>query len=476
MPRLISAYHHLSAFSTLHDDIHHSSTLLTSHSYRQLGLDLSPGGFRYYHLELLKQVSRDRAVPTALKSGLETALTRSQDAFSRAEGQIGKIKSDTKTGKLKYTFCGERKLVRRYTEFHQRLDELDKLCAQLNNIQARPPINFLRGDLFKLVHETTEVRPGDTLLLSDIYIARGNYHSDDRRVSGLFVLEKKYRENDIKFLCNKVTELSQSEGILKCLGYRQPPYNEEEPPYRPFFQLVMELPDLPRKSLSYAISCDTILPLGQRLQYGKQITTIVRNVHEMNLVHKSIRPRAILLLETIGSERNTTQLYLQDWTYVRENTDATSLVGVDKYWDRQIYQHPERQGRPGRYIEEDFKAKHDLYSLGVTMLEIFLWRPLVERVDKTNMKSPLRISQLFEDKAISLGEENGGVPVTYRGDTEKLTSDPLVIQNVLVDIATHELAAIHPRISEIVLECLKFENACTARVILEELSGIEVEN
>lgn len=203
-------------------------------------------------------MSRDRAVPTTLKNGLETALNRSQDAFTRAKGQLGKIKSDTRTGKLKYTFCGERKLIRRYSEFQRELDELDKLCARLDSIQARPPLNFLRGDLFKLVHETTENRPGETLPLSDIYIVRGNYHSDDGRVSGLFVLEKKYRENDVRFLCNKLTEWSQSEGILKCLGYRQPPYNEEEPPYRPFFQLVMELPDLPRKSLSYAISCDAM--------------------------------------------------------------------------------------------------------------------------------------------------------------------------------------------------------------------------
>lgn len=168
-------------------------------------------------------------------------------------------------------------------------------------------------------------------------------------------------------------------------------------------------------------------------------------------------------------------MYLQDWTYVRENTDATSLVGVGQYWDRQIYQHPERQGRPGRYIEDDYKAKHDLYSLGVTLLELFLWTPFVERVDKTNLKSPLKISQLFENKAISLGEENGGAPSTYRGDTENLTSDPLLIQNVWVDIATQELAAIHPRLSAIVLECLKFEEARSAGDILEELSAVEVE-
>jgi len=413
-------------------------------------------------------------VPSTLKNGLEAALTRAKGALTQAKDQLSKVKSDTKTGKLVYTFFRAGKLRRKYSEFKRELDVLDQLCMQLDGLQTMPPSSFLRPDFFKLIHETMEHQPGETLPLSDIFVARGNYSSDAGRVTGLFVLEKKYRENDIQFLCNILTRRSLSEGILKCLGYRQPPYNEDEPPYRPFFQLVMELPDHPHKSLSYAISCDAMPPLGLRLQYAKQITSIVSHVHENGLVHKSIRPRTILLLEVSGEENNITQIYLQDWTYVRESSGASSFLGVGQHWNRQIYQHPEVQGRPGRYIETAYNDKHDLYGLGVTLLELFLWVPFVERVDKTDLNSPLKISQLFEGRALSLGEANGGAPSRYRGDTEKLTSYPSVIQNVWVDIATHELAAIHPGLSLIILECLRGE-ARTAGVVSKALSTIEVE-
>jgi hypothetical protein len=44
-------------------------------------------------------------------------------------------------------------------------------------------------------------------------------------------------------------------------------------------------------------------------------------------------------------------------------------------WDRNVYRHPLRQGdRPA----EAYRMQHDIYSLGVCLLEIGLWESFVE--------------------------------------------------------------------------------------------------
>jgi hypothetical protein len=427
----------------------------------------------WYRLEKLQQASRDCAIPAGFQQRLDSSQKRSEEALNKASEELSKVRADAMTGKLIYVFWGERRLKSKYTSFKSELDELDKICSQLYELQTGPAASFLRPEFFKLIHETIENQPGEYLPLSDIWIANGNYQSSTGRVTGAFVLEKKYRENDIRFLCNKLMEYSPSDGILKCLGYRQPPYNEQGPPNRPFFQVVMELPDEPRSSLAHRIDCETPPPLDYRLDLSKKLSRAVCHVHDIGLVHKSIRPRAILLIGSPRTQHTNEQIYLQDWTYVRETTGATSQLGGDHSWQLLIYQHPDRQGRPGHYPEVAYDVKHDLYSLGVTFLELFLWTPFIERADRQTLDSPVKICQTFEARALALGEGNGGVAARYAGNTEKLTSRPTVIRNVWADIASHELAAIDPAISQIVLSCVDGQFA-TAAEVLEALNEIHI--
>lgn len=44
-------------------------------------------------------------------------------------------------------------------------------------------------------------------------------------------------------------------------------------------------------------------------------------------------------------------------------------------WERKIYQHPERVEIDGR-ITQSYTKAHDVYSLGIVLLEIGLWKPL----------------------------------------------------------------------------------------------------
>lgn len=300
--------------------------------------------------------------------------------------------------------------------------------------------------------------------MSDIWIADGNYNAPAGRVSGTFVLEKKFRENDVRFLCNTLMEETSNDGILQCLGYRQPPYNEFEPPYRPFFQIVMVLPDKFRSSLAYQLHHKPKPALKYRLGIARKLANVISRIHDIGLVHKSIRPRAILLIDE-GLSNATERIYIQDWTYVRSTTGATSQLGGDDSWTRSVYQHPERQCQPGRYPEVAYEPKHDLYSLGVTLLEIFLWIPFIELSDLNDFESPLKICMLFETRALELGEGNGGLPAHYKGNTAKLTGRPEVTKHVWANIAANELAKVDNKLSKIVLGCIEGNVASVQEVI-----------
>ncbi|KAG4440556.1 hypothetical protein IFR05_003972 [Cadophora sp. M221] len=66
------------------------------------------------------------------------------------------------------------------------------------------------------------------------------------------------------------------------------------------------------------------------------------------------------------------KVYLTYWTMLRRMTDLSSRMG-DVGWIRGIYQHPHRQGLQP---QQRYNIGHDIYSLGVCLLEIGLWETL----------------------------------------------------------------------------------------------------
>jgi hypothetical protein len=428
-----------------------------------LGLDLKEGILCYY-LDALQQASRDQAIPAGFQQRLHTSLKECREALKLAIEQLNKVQNDSYSGKILYGWFGSTRLRGKFSILQTKLDGLERICSQLHRLQTGPVSSFLRPEQFKLIHETSDNPPGSYLPISDIWVCDGNYNKPTGRVAGAFILERKFRENDVRFLCNKLRELEPQNASLECLGYRQPPYNEPEPPYRPFFQIVMALPDKPRSSLAYRIHRDSVPALDYRLSIAEKLSRALQHIHNHGLVHKSIRPRAIL---TIGERQNysTEQVYLQDWTCVRSTTGATSQLGGDRTWQRAIYQHPDRQGRAGSYPEVAYAPKHDLYSLGVTLLELFLWMPFIDYEDYNDPKSALKVCEIFERRALEMGEGNGGLPEHYLGDTKKLTGRPEVTRSVWMNIAANELANVDNGLAAIVLGCMGGQISSAEEVI-----------
>ncbi|KAL8738211.1 MAG: hypothetical protein Q9181_000982 [Wetmoreana brouardii] len=139
------------------------------------------------------------------------------------------------------------------------------------------------------------------------------------------------------------------------------------------------------------------MQLDQRFSLAYDFCRAVLSIHACGWVHKSIRSSNIILIpnrsssKSISSSYNgddTTQPlpgeeekkeptsiiqtyrpYLKGFEFSRpEKSNSSSRVDLDCH--KNLYRHPSRQGAPTEY----FTKEHDLYAVGVVMLEIGMWK------------------------------------------------------------------------------------------------------
>jgi hypothetical protein len=150
--------------------------------------------------------------------------------------------------------------------------------------------------------------------------------------------------------------------------------------------------------------------LDSRYRHARQVCDTVFSVFTSGLVHKNIRTNTILLVieddEKTAAPTTPAELgnpYLTTWTLLRKASGLTSGPGASgKVED--FYRHPKRQGiQP----EQRYNFGHDIYSLGVCLLEIGLWEPFF------TSESTVTISTLYQETALHLrlveGEDIGRV-------------------------------------------------------------------
>jgi hypothetical protein len=99
-------------------------------------------------------------------------------------------------------------------------------------------------------------------------------------------------------------------------------------------------------------------------------------VHSTGFVHKSIRPDTIIVFAEQSGNGNPTvgQSFLTGFERFRRDGGLSDLV-EDLDWAKNLYRHPQRQGT--LWPEDLFKMQHDVYSLGMCLLEIGLWSSFV---------------------------------------------------------------------------------------------------
>ena len=133
-------------------------------------------------------------------------------------------------------------------------------------------------------------------------------------------------------------------------------------------------------------------PLNQRIQFANKLATAVLYVHTGDFVHKHIKPENIIVFTTPGSKEFPHALglpFLLGFDRSRKDTGVTRQEGEETLAVN-VYQHPTRWGIKA---PKKFSMRHDVYSLGVVLLEIGLWKPIVwqDRTGKTEMWSEFKL-------------------------------------------------------------------------------------
>jgi hypothetical protein len=149
-------------------------------------------------------------------------------------------------------------------------------------------------------------------------------------------------------------------------------------------------------------------PLGDRFALAWRLTATVLDILSSGWVHKNIWLSGVLIMLSKGSCPTP---YLVGWTSARPNTDQLSRIlgddnlalqaGASLQLEVELYRHPERYHTK----KAAYSPKHELYSLGVLLLEIALWTTIskqfegpIAKVQSMKMLPPLNVVEGAMDK------------------------------------------------------------------------------
>ena len=159
-------------------------------------------------------------------------------------------------------------------------------------------------------------------------------------------------------------------GLLQCVGVMKQLDIHGRLSQYTFVFLDPTEPSTAASSLRELLLRDPV-SLDAKYRIARSLTRGALAVHAADFVHKSIRPDNIILFGDCKDQN--TKAYLVGFERVRPAVAGTGLIG-DMMWERNLYRHPSRQGlKP----EHAYMMQHDIYSLGVCLLEIGLWSSLV---------------------------------------------------------------------------------------------------
>ncbi|KAJ5246738.1 hypothetical protein N7468_001721 [Penicillium chermesinum] len=241
---------------------------------------------------------------------------------------------------------------------------------------------------------------------------------------------------DVRNLATKLREVDPNEfHLLKCHGVV--PKNEPGTQRLLAYDFIFDLPqgDFEPRSLRGLLLSKMRYTLGERIRLAQQFATAIHYIHILDFVHKRVRPENVMILPTRNDPSCVGQLFLLGFQEFRAAEGKTLRLGHSD-WSHEIYQHPDRQGDN---ISEDYYMQHDIYSLGVCLLEIGLWGSLINH-DGTGNTSLIPSAQskglLLQKHFLSLAEQE--LPLSMGDKYAK------VVVNCLSSMKTSNLHADGP--------------------------------
>ncbi|KAF1965572.1 hypothetical protein BU23DRAFT_560927 [Bimuria novae-zelandiae CBS 107.79] len=185
---------------------------------------------------------------------------------------------------------------------------------------------------------------------------------------------------DIRELARKLSVADPiTFGLLQCRGVVKKYGSEGRKPTA--FDFIFQIPPTlhsPRSLRHMLLTANPNASLSDRFRVARQLAQSVSYIHTYDFVHKSIRPDTILVLQ--DAKTDLAASFLIGFEKFR-TADGRTLKTGDSVWHKDLYRHPQRQDLNP---EDAYIMQHDIYSLGVCLLEIGMWKSFVEFEDADN--------------------------------------------------------------------------------------------
>ncbi|MCJ1359232.1 MAG: hypothetical protein MMC33_009232 [Icmadophila ericetorum] len=248
-----------------------------------------------------------------------------------------------------------------------------------------------------------------------------------------------------EFLLETLIDAEMSSSLMRAAGYVDDPGNKR-------FLLVFDIPANLIDAGTLQTCLQTVPPpaLNVRIALCSKLANAILGVHNLRLVHKNVNSASVLIMKppnsapSLVSDENL-QPVLLNWHLVRK-VDAATLPSPERKWWRAIYQHPNRQIT---LTEDEYTMGHDIYSLGVCMLEALLWKPLVQFADGAQpTANPVFVEHVVTLKLI---DGSAGSLQSFLDDPKETTD----IQKVLLSMAKELLPPmVGQKLTLLVISCL----------------------
>ncbi|KAH9208863.1 hypothetical protein DL95DRAFT_527169 [Leptodontidium sp. 2 PMI_412] len=147
------------------------------------------------------------------------------------------------------------------------------------------------------------------------------------------------------------------------------------------------------------INYKNLISLPHRFHIAYTISKALASFHTDGWVHKSIRSTSIVFFKRLHPTLDYDNPYLVSFEYSRPVDGLTHGI-EDNNITNNIYRHPQRQGAP----TSDFTRIHDIYALGVVLLEVGCYKTALEIYkeyykEDAVMNSVRRAKKAFEETA-----------------------------------------------------------------------------
>ena len=220
-------------------------------------------------------------------------------------------------------------------------------------------------------------------------------------------------EDNVRGLAKILASIDLDEprsGLLSCVGVSEKTAVLERPPKYEFAFAIPKPLQQPQSLRHLLITSYRTCPLDDRIELAKILARSVLSLHTYRFVHKNIRPETIVVFQ---DDRTSSSVPFLIGFEAFRPVDSKSYFLSDSCWEKNLYRHPKRQGT---YPEEEYKMQHDVYSIGVCLLEIGIWSNFVEYepnpspsailniADKLKMKEPKRRAFAIKEVLVKLAE------------------------------------------------------------------------